>query len=67
VSSAAPFLGRPVEAENILKKKKPNQTLPDLEITSRRVRVSDAALVAAARLADRYITQRFLPDKVRRK
>jgi len=27
------------------------------------VRVKDAALVAAARLADRYITDRFLPDK----
>jgi ATP-dependent Clp protease ATP-binding subunit ClpB len=27
------------------------------------VRISDAALVAAATLADRYITQRFLPDK----
>eukprot|EP00055_Hartaetosiga_balthica_P002554 m.4402 g.4402 ORF g.4402 m.4402 type:complete len:897 (+) comp2223_c0_seq1:410-3100(+) len=27
------------------------------------VRIHDAALVAAAQLADRYITQRFLPDK----
>ncbi len=27
------------------------------------VRVRDAALVAAARLADRYVTDRFLPDK----
>eukprot|EP00049_Salpingoeca_infusionum_P014767 m.279739 g.279739 ORF g.279739 m.279739 type:complete len:885 (+) comp15747_c0_seq2:518-3172(+) len=27
------------------------------------VRIQDAALVAAAQLADRYITQRFLPDK----
>ena len=27
------------------------------------VRISDAALVAAAELADRYITDRFLPDK----
>ena len=27
------------------------------------VRVSDSALVAAAQLADRYITNRFLPDK----
>ena len=27
------------------------------------VRVADSALVAAAQLADRYITQRFLPDK----
>ena len=27
------------------------------------VRIQDAALVAAARLSDRYITQRFLPDK----
>ncbi|WP_092484402.1 ATP-dependent Clp protease ATP-binding subunit [Desulfoscipio geothermicus] len=28
-----------------------------------RVRISDAALTAAARLSDRYITDRFLPDK----
>jgi ATP-dependent Clp protease ATP-binding subunit ClpB len=28
-----------------------------------RVRISDSALVAAARLSDRYITGRFLPDK----
>ncbi len=28
-----------------------------------RVRITDEALVAAARLADRYITDRFLPDK----
>ncbi|MGI8648161.1 MAG: ATP-dependent chaperone ClpB [Acidimicrobiales bacterium] len=27
------------------------------------VRISDAALVAAATLSDRYLTQRFLPDK----
>ncbi|MBO4683322.1 MAG: AAA family ATPase [Alphaproteobacteria bacterium] len=27
------------------------------------VRIADAALVAAARLSDRYITDRFLPDK----
>ncbi len=27
------------------------------------VRISDAALVAAAELADRYVTDRFLPDK----
>ncbi len=27
------------------------------------VRISDSALVAAARLSDRYITDRFLPDK----
>lgn len=27
------------------------------------VRITDAALIAAAQLADRYITQRFLPDK----
>ena len=27
------------------------------------VRISDAAVVAAARLSDRYITDRFLPDK----
>ena len=27
------------------------------------MRISDAALVAAAQMADRYITQRFLPDK----
>ena len=27
------------------------------------VKISDSALVAAAQLADRYITQRFLPDK----
>lgn len=27
------------------------------------VRITDAALVAAARLSDRYITDRFLPDK----
>lgn len=27
------------------------------------VRISDAALVSAAQLADRYITTRFLPDK----
>ena len=27
------------------------------------VRIADTALVAAAQLADRYITQRFLPDK----
>src|SRR5581483_5187963 len=27
------------------------------------VRITDAALVAAATLADRYITDRFLPDK----
>mmetsp|Transcript_13610 Transcript_13610/g.34653 ORF Transcript_13610/g.34653 Transcript_13610/m.34653 type:complete len:884 (+) Transcript_13610:243-2894(+) len=27
------------------------------------VRIKDAALVAAAKLSDRYITQRFLPDK----
>lgn len=30
------------------------------------VRVLDNALVAAARLSDRYLTQRFLPDKVAR-
>ena len=28
------------------------------------VQVADAALISAAQLADRYITQRFLPDKV---
>jgi len=28
-----------------------------------KVRISDEALVAAARLSDRYITERFLPDK----
>ncbi len=27
------------------------------------IRISDAAIVSAARLADRYITDRFLPDK----
>ena len=27
------------------------------------VRITDAALVAAAKLSDRYLTQRFLPDK----
>ncbi len=27
------------------------------------VRISDAALITAAKLSDRYITQRFLPDK----
>jgi ATP-dependent Clp protease ATP-binding subunit ClpB len=27
------------------------------------IRISDAALIAAAQLSDRYITQRFLPDK----
>jgi len=27
------------------------------------VRITDSALVAAARLSDRYLTQRFLPDK----
>jgi len=27
------------------------------------VRITDAALIAAAQLSDRYITQRFLPDK----
>jgi ATP-dependent Clp protease ATP-binding subunit ClpB len=27
------------------------------------VRIQDGALVAAARLSDRYITSRFLPDK----
>merc|ERR1712232_1397668 len=26
-------------------------------------RISDAALITAAKLSDRYITQRFLPDK----
>ncbi|MBM3258929.1 MAG: ATP-dependent chaperone ClpB [Candidatus Sericytochromatia bacterium] len=31
--------------------------------THHRVKISDAALVAAARLGDRYITDRFLPDK----
>ena len=29
------------------------------------VRIRDSALVAAAQLSDRYITDRFLPDKVR--
>jgi ATP-dependent Clp protease ATP-binding subunit ClpB len=27
------------------------------------VRITDAAIVAAAELSDRYITERFLPDK----
>ena len=27
------------------------------------VKIQDSALVAAARLSDRYITDRFLPDK----
>ena len=27
------------------------------------VRISDAALITAAKLSDRYITNRFLPDK----
>ncbi|MEB3298636.1 MAG: ATP-dependent chaperone ClpB [Candidatus Sericytochromatia bacterium] len=31
--------------------------------THHHVKISDAALVAAARLGDRYITDRFLPDK----
>jgi ATP-dependent Clp protease ATP-binding subunit ClpB len=31
------------------------------------VRISDSALIAAAQLSDRYITTRFLPDKVSRK
>lgn len=29
------------------------------------IRITDAALVLAAKLADRYIQNRFLPDKVR--
>ena len=28
-----------------------------------RVKITDEALVAAARLSDRYVTERFLPDK----
>jgi len=37
--------------------------LSDRYETHHGVRISDAALIAAAQLADRYITQRFLPDK----
>eukprot|EP00590_Aulacoseira_subarctica_P000750 CAMPEP_0172420128 /NCGR_PEP_ID=MMETSP1064-20121228/6525_1 /TAXON_ID=202472 /ORGANISM="Aulacoseira subarctica , Strain CCAP 1002/5" /LENGTH=890 /DNA_ID=CAMNT_0013159945 /DNA_START=193 /DNA_END=2865 /DNA_ORIENTATION=+ len=37
--------------------------LSDRYETHHSVRISDAALIAAAQLSDRYITQRFLPDK----
>ena len=37
--------------------------LSDRYETHHGVRISDAALIAAAQLSDRYITQRFLPDK----
>jgi ATP-dependent Clp protease ATP-binding subunit ClpB len=37
--------------------------LSDRYETHHGVRISDAALISAAQLSDRYITQRFLPDK----
>jgi ATP-dependent Clp protease ATP-binding subunit ClpB len=37
--------------------------LSDRYETHHGVHISDAALIAAAQLSDRYITQRFLPDK----
>lgn len=42
----------------------PNRGLKERYAAYHGVQVSDRALVMAAELGDRYITNRFLPDKV---